>query len=312
MRNKILILPMLFWAVLASAQNTGELPSVFSVAEGRQVQFSQGNLQYQPSTATWRFAEHQYDMIGATNAKISASYTGWIDLFCWGTGSNPASSASDYHKYTTYTEWGVNAISNGGNQAGRWRTLTKDEWVYLLLSRPNAATLCALGKVSGVNGLILLPDNWQTPEGASFVASSRKGFVKKSTYYKSAQQNGYSHNVYTAEQWSAMESAGAVFMPAVGYRWGKELKHTGASGCYWSSTPNEEDEAEAYNVDFSAGYLGARSRTGLGFGQSVRLVCPAGKVAKPKRKPSIESLDTIPVPATVRPYKSWLQKSVLF
>ena len=69
MRNKILILPLLFWAVLASAQNTGELPGVFSVAEGRQVQFSQGNLQYQPSTATWRFAEHQYDMIGATNAK---------------------------------------------------------------------------------------------------------------------------------------------------------------------------------------------------------------------------------------------------
>ena len=56
----------------------------------------------------------------------------------------------------------------------------------------------------------------------------------------------------------------------------------------------------------------ARSRTGVGFGQSVRLVCPAGKAAKPKHKPSIESLDTIPVPATVRPYKLWLQKSVLF
>lgn len=50
MRNKILILPLLFWAVLASAQNTGELPGVISVAEGRQVQFSRGNLQYQPAT----------------------------------------------------------------------------------------------------------------------------------------------------------------------------------------------------------------------------------------------------------------------
>lgn len=297
---------------MAHAQNAGVLLGVFSVAQDRQVQFAQGNLQYQPSTATWRFAEHQYEMIGAANAKISASYTGWIDLFCWGTGSNPASSASDFRKYTTYTEWGVNAISNGGNQPNVWRTLTKNEWTYLLLLRPNAATLCALGKVKEVCGLILLPDNWETPQGVSFVPSSKKGFVKKNTYYKSAQQNGYSHNVYTAEQWSAMESAGAVFLPAVGYRWGKDLKHTGTSGCYWSSTPNEEDEAEAYNVDFSAGYLGASSRTGLGFGQSVRLVCPAGKTAKPKRKPTVESLDTIPIPPTVRQYKSWWNQSILY
>ena len=347
MKRKILLMPLLLWAVMVCGENKGELYGAngsescganagalcgaFSVGKGCQVSFSQGNLQYQASTGRWRFAEHQYDMISAANAKISTTYTGWIDLFCWGTGNKPASSATDYSKYTTYTEWGVNAISNGGNvisngvnansnggkaisnggnEGGQWRTLSKDEWVYLLMTRENAAKLCALGKVNGVNGLILLPDEWSTPQGLTFVPSTQKGFATKSTYYKSAQKNGYSHNVYTAEQWAKMEKAGAVFLPAVGYRWGKDLKHTGTDGCYWSSTPNEEDEAEAYNVDFSAGYIGARTRTGLGFGQSVRLVCP--HKTKPVRKRSVQSLDSIPVPKNVRQYKPWCEKSILF
>ena len=36
----------------------GSLSGVFSVGNGKQVRFSQGNLQYQASTDTWRFAEH--------------------------------------------------------------------------------------------------------------------------------------------------------------------------------------------------------------------------------------------------------------
>ena len=43
----------------------GVLPGRFTVnAEGLQVQFAQGNLQYQASSNTWRFAEHQYDIVG--------------------------------------------------------------------------------------------------------------------------------------------------------------------------------------------------------------------------------------------------------
>ena len=66
--------------------------------DGDKVIFSQGNLQYQASTGTWRFAENQYDYVGnatlgnvyengvkCNNALISDSYTGWIDLFGWGT-----------------------------------------------------------------------------------------------------------------------------------------------------------------------------------------------------------------------------------
>ena len=53
--------------------------------EGKQVYFSQGNLQYQASTNTWRFAENQYDAIGEGISNISSTNEGWIDLFGWGT-----------------------------------------------------------------------------------------------------------------------------------------------------------------------------------------------------------------------------------
>jgi len=77
----------------------GVLPGRFTVnAEGLQVQFAQGNLQYQASSHIWRFAEHQYDIVGnatignvyengvkSDNTAISSDYDGWIDLFGWGT-----------------------------------------------------------------------------------------------------------------------------------------------------------------------------------------------------------------------------------
>ena len=44
----------------------------FSInANGQQVQFSQGNLQYRAATHTWRFAQHQYDVVGdATTGNV--------------------------------------------------------------------------------------------------------------------------------------------------------------------------------------------------------------------------------------------------
>ena len=64
--------------------------------QGGKVLFSPGNLQYQASTNTWRFAEHQYDYVGdggnhagnvpgSDNLQVSPEYEGWIDLFSWAT-----------------------------------------------------------------------------------------------------------------------------------------------------------------------------------------------------------------------------------
>ncbi|MBP5725116.1 MAG: hypothetical protein J6X18_16275, partial [Bacteroidales bacterium] len=138
-----LLLPLAVAAQSVQIQD-GAILAEFSVSDSTKVYFSQGNLQYQASTGTWRFAEHQYDMIGSDNSNISSSYSGWIDLFGWGTsgwnsGANAyqpystSTSYSDYYPGGSYSndltgsyanaDWGVyNKISNGGNSAGMWRT----------------------------------------------------------------------------------------------------------------------------------------------------------------------------------------------
>lgn len=169
----------------------GALSGVFSVGPNTHVKFSKGNLQYQATTATWRFAEKQYDMIGAANANASANYGGWIDLFGWATsgwdcgntyympyeqgyvdnyslgmgyGPLPVGTASLTGEYAN-CDWGVyNAISNGGNKAGMWRTLTQAEWEYLINGRTNAANKYGLACIEGQNGLVVLPDNWVLPK----------------------------------------------------------------------------------------------------------------------------------------------------
>ena len=55
------------------AVENGAIMAAFSISDSKQIYFSQGNLQYQASTGTWRFAEHQYDMIGSDNSNISSS-----------------------------------------------------------------------------------------------------------------------------------------------------------------------------------------------------------------------------------------------
>ena len=126
--------------------------ALFSISSWDQVRFSKGNLQYNASTDTWRFAEKQTDHIGAENNQIADDNTNWIDLFGYGTSGwesgaeayQPWSTASSYSKYLNQdlagayeeADWGAhNTISNGGNRAGMWRTLTKDEWSFLLNSR---------------------------------------------------------------------------------------------------------------------------------------------------------------------------------
>ncbi|MCR4800929.1 MAG: hypothetical protein K5860_10510, partial [Bacteroidales bacterium] len=255
----------------------------FTVARGKKVYFSQGNLQYQASTNTWRFAEHQYDMVGADNLNISSSYSGWIDLFGWGTsgwnsGANAyqpystSTSDNDYYPGSSYTnnltgnyanaDWGVyNKISNGGNQAGLWRTLTNDEWDYLINKRANASIKMGVASVNGVNGLILLPDNWTLPDSIVFT----NGVAKENS-------SEYSHatvNSYTANEWSKMESNGAVFFPAAGYCTTTGMGGIGYLGSSWSSTANGSHDAYFLFFESRVVEMGSDNRK---YRTSVRLV----------------------------------------
>ncbi|MCR5050946.1 MAG: hypothetical protein K6A36_07685 [Paludibacteraceae bacterium] len=259
----------------------GALAGKFTInADGDQIQFSQGNLQATNNggTWTWSFAEHQYDYIGnaAANTSINGNGTvsanGTVDLFGWSTaattyGIHNRTSSSTYSG--DFIDWGTNAISNGGNEANLWRTLTKDEWYYIFYTRTNAATLFGLGSVNGVNGTILLPDNWTLPAGATFEASTAHGLAVQDGYYYNENGDNFSHNTYTAEQWSAMEAAGAVFLPAAGDREGSNVYFVGSIGDYWSATPYGADYA--YDLGFYSSGLDPRTYDRYG-GFSVRLV----------------------------------------
>jgi|GEM_PF-1147793 len=220
----------------------GVLPGKFSVSAGKQVHFSQGNLQYKASTDTWQFAQQQTDYVGDDNVNISPTYDGWIDLFGWGTGNNPTLASTNKTDYAVFTDWGVNAISNGGNETNLWRTLTAAEILYLFTERPNAASLVALGKINNENGIILLPDDWVTPSGSTVYTMSPDDWgVSTDNFHRYYDNNNtQTKNNFNITQWAVLEEAGAVFLPYPGRRRYKDdegvIRDYAGFGFYWTST----------------------------------------------------------------------------
>ena len=237
----------------------------FSISATQKVVFSPGNLQYHPKNDTWRFAEKQTDYIGADNQYIAADYDGWIDLFGWSTdggtvkfGVSTSTVYADY--YGDFVDWGVNQI--GEDAPNTWRTLTMEEWSYLANSRPNASTKMGVAQVDGFSGLILLPDEWVCPEGITFESGFASSYDDPK-YYKD-------HQSFTAEQWELLEAAGAIFLPASGYRTETVIiDKINIVGFYWLATPYGIDHAYYFDIWSDEIRLRETNRT-VGF--SVRLV----------------------------------------
>ena len=231
----------------------------FSVSASKTVTFSPGNLQYHPANDEWRFAPNQTDYIGEDNANISETYSGWIDLFGWGTGNNPTNASTDYNDYPTFVDWGVNKI--GSDAPNTWRTLTYDEWRYVCFNRPNADELIGVAEVNGVNGLILLPDSWTCPSGVTF----KSGFD-----YDWCTECYGSYQTFSSSEWSKLEASGVVFFPAAGRRYGSGVDRVQYRGGYWSATGYYD--YGAYDLDFYS--VGAYMYGDLDrySGHSVRLV----------------------------------------
>ena len=208
---------------------TGKMQDcVFSVSDDKQVVFAPGNL----AEDGRGFVSHQWEYGG---------------LFGWGTGDRLADTSDNWQDYTHFVEW-------GDNVAGGWRTLTGDEWHYLLFERVDADVKRAVGTVNGMKGLFLLPDEWVLPLECSFVS----------------QAKGWNVNVYSVSQWEQMENAGAVFLPAAGFRWGEVSYSDGCQGLYWSSTAREN--GCPYTMHFDGSILSVDWDNTPHFGQSVRLV----------------------------------------
>lgn len=215
--------------------DAGALNGEFSVSPTKKVRFSQGDLMYTGfgthsvadggmAEGTWRFAHTQY--VYNSNSSSGSSYaTQWISGYGWGTsgwnsGANyymPYQTGGSYSDYYpggnpennlegpyAYADWGVyNAILNGGNQPQQWRTLSSDEWDYLLNQRRGHSVKWGIASVAGVQSLVILPDSWILPAGVEF--------------NEGPTLNGTVLNRYSAYQWSLMEAAGAVCLPGYYY-----------------------------------------------------------------------------------------------
>lgn len=189
-----------------------ETNAVFSVSPTRQVRFAKGNLEYD-SINGYSFAANQYDYGGS---------------FVWGTGSDPTGTPAyyneeegsinlDYRRYQ-FDDWGK--YIDGG-----WRTLSIDEWDYLIWGRANADSKRGTATVCGVPGLVLLPDSCLGENG-----------------FHAGFDEGWNTNVYDTSSWLVMEATGAVFLPVNNSYEGYH------SGCYWSSS-SALDRVECVSFD---------------------------------------------------------------
>lgn len=279
---------------------TGAIKGEFTVnAGGKKVWFSQGNLQAVCSSAdndastqetwTWRFAANQWEYIGSAaannsiNGNGSVSPAGTVDLFGWvGTSSSydnygiwnntTANSYGNTKNESLKHDWGHNAIANGGNSADMWRTLTREEWGYMLSTR-SGATVNETNEVrfakatirtdeTAVKGLLLFPD------GATFDAREASWGVLNDGY------NNYT-TTCTAAQWTALEAKGCVFLPAAGNRTGATVSNESSTGAYWTATGSNQSGyyTWAHMVYFNPNtWSTSSSYKEKSYGLSVRLV----------------------------------------
>lgn len=281
----------------------GMLNGEFTVnAEGKKVSFSKGNLQYQASTETWRFAENQWDAIGGYSSSSSmkgvspldvtsannttygsrSTQIDWIDLFGWGTSGNSASGthylpwdcSGDRETYgntnptsgvwvAANSDWGV---VNAGQLGDGWYTMSWPEWQYLISTRGGTnAPRYANAKVHGIGGVILFPDGW----------TQAKSAIAYSISNINTSSGTFASNTITDANWEELEKEGAVFLPAAGYRAGDttsspSVYYGGKMGYYWAATAGNSQTGYMYN--FSDGSLSTDNSKERCYGISVRLV----------------------------------------
>ena len=199
------------------AATTEALSGKFSTGKYEYAEFATGNLQYKPSTDTWRFAKQQYQYVGKDNIYVGKEdYKGWIDLFGWSAddkfGVNSSNDNANYQG--EFVDWGKLFPEEG------WSTLSKNQWYYLLNQRTNAASLKQIAMVGETLGIMLFPDEWTLPAGCA---------PTQQTHHD--EEDGEDHSCdfvsynYTLAHWTELEKAGAIFLPAAGRRtggWGNE------------------------------------------------------------------------------------------
>ncbi len=233
---------------------------------------------------TWRFAPNQYDIIGyydtnATGAvdysswnpvfsKNFRNYQGWIDLFAWGGSGygdtrpfiytdNEENGNTLYYLINSNSlgnyDWGAfNTIYNPKTKAndpyGTWRTLTTDEWHYLLFLRGDDSwwrysdVSFTIGNTT-VNGLLVYPDGTTSlPNGVSstIVANNTSGY-----------------SIISTQDFKILETFGCAFLPNAGsmanYYGSIQIADPYKHGCYWASSPDDNYSSYYLFINESGG-----------------------------------------------------------
>lgn len=270
---------------------TGVSKCSFNVnAGGSQIQFSAGNLQAKRTrdgawTYHFQFAPHQYEAIGSTNGTAIGGNNMWFDLFGYGTSgysagqtarlpNSTSTSVSDYidaNISNTYSDWGkyVNYYypsykifyGNTDAHSENWRTLSSEEWTYLI----NRTGKTGLATVSGIQGLLLLPDSDE--EGNDWVNNE---YLPEGVSFTSTFSN-YTTNNYSASDWDKLEAVGAIFLPVTGYRSGTGVDGS-SNGYYWSASAPSSDRGHPVPALVVTGSSAAMVNTNRSWGCAVRLV----------------------------------------
>ena len=255
--------------------------------------------QYDPSYASW------YHDVGDDYSQETA-----VSFMGFGTTGKSELTYPYKNPYDTDAEYeygpetGNLSVAEGtdwgwciGGADSPWRTLSANEFSWLLgMANGNAhlwtenpgvncrvaSTVCGVNNArftrarildysktsDGINGMVLLPDDYTHPEGLADL-----NYIN---YFGDNDSQFTKANILTVEEWSRMEDAGAVFLPAAGQRyinwktWDIVTYSTDVNigGHYWTST------ASSYSgriLFFDGGHSTFQTDMRL-LGRSVRLV----------------------------------------
>ena len=250
---------------LKESRPDGALTGKFSVADDKQVYFSQGNL-WADGSGNFYFETKQYYTYHSFQTKAPDDdddketwHQEHVTNFYWSADASkayaesaPSGGSADDVFFTnkTHTTANVTFAVNGKN--GIWRALSTEEWQYLFGNSEKRNGMYACGvTVKGVNNCVVL-----YPDG-----------------YSGAKVNNRDTSAYDSEEeYLAATAEGVVFLPTAGKRAGSSVNGFGVNGCYWSSPAYDGNKAyclffSEVAIEPSCNSLRSRSE-----GWSVRLV----------------------------------------
>ena len=279
----------------------------YSVSASSKVLFSPGNLQWSatngttiPSThvtatgtaaGTWRFAENQWNFVGGVNVGASSrdqttdygnvyangvkcnnnlidqNYTGWIDMFGWGTSgwdnrsedansiyfqpwdttkisaTNPVDETYNYFGYGpstnnsnpnlsgSYYDWGLfNAIYNPATQ----HIDAPGTWRTITYAEWRYMIFSRANASQKYGHANIDGINGFIVLPDLWIMPAGLSFIP--TTSSSSSSDLFLTNTYTKAQWSLMEKAGATFLPAAGYRSINKMQRISDFGDYHSGS----------------------------------------------------------------------------